>query len=114
MVELPIKLNKVFPAGKCEKVSYVTVIYTTDDSANADNNCNTNNDANDANDDGQSMTVRGSLVDKPNEPKSSHLAITNASNIFSGNCKLNFEVNLTTVYQMVNQSIDNDIINSIK
>ena len=29
VVESPIKLNKVFPARKCEKVSYVTVIYTT-------------------------------------------------------------------------------------
>ena len=29
VVESPIKLNKVFPARKCEKVSYVIVIYTT-------------------------------------------------------------------------------------
>ena len=33
---------------------------------------NTNDDAN-ANDDGQSMIVKGSLVDKPNEPKTAEI-----------------------------------------
>ena len=47
----------------------------TDADANAEDANTDNANANDANanNDGQSMTVQGSLVDKPNEPKTSVL-----------------------------------------
>ena len=53
------------------------------------NHDNDDNDAN-ANDDGQSMIQKGSLVDKPNEPKS----IATAENYITGTGTSNYELYL--------------------